>query len=65
MLNVSATQELHSQIKQLESQLDGMNNLIQQLSEENSELKVSVSNLEILQFKVESIMNMLNLEAEK
>ena len=65
MLNVSATQELHSQIKQLESQLKGMNNLVQQLSEENSELKVSVSNLETLQSKVESIMNMLNLEAEK
>ena len=65
MLNVSATQELHSQIKQLESQLEGMNNLVQQLSEENSELKVSVSNLETLQSKVESIMNMLNLEAEK
>ncbi len=65
MLNVSATQELHSQIKQLESQLEGMNNLVEKLSEENSELKVSVSNVETLQSKVESIMNMLNLEAEK
>ena len=42
-----------------------MNNLVEKISEENSELKVSVSNFETLQSKVESIMNMLNLEAEK